>query len=122
MLSFWFFFCFFQSFGSNFTIAVRSLLTDAKFCFFYWKESIFLKLDYDDNQYNWLALSGFFFWCSFYAASQITYTPIYQSKWQEQQQQKINMLMFPLKIIVKPHKKSTLEIVFRLDQPGNPVR
>ena len=34
----------------------------------------------------------------------------------------INMLMFPQIIIIKPHKKSTLEIVCRLDQPGNPVR
>ena len=34
----------------------------------------------------------------------------------------INILMFLQKIIVKPHSKSTLEIVCRLDQPGNPVR
>ena len=43
---------------------------------------MFLKLDYDDNQYNEVALSVFF-WCNFCAASQITYTIIYQSKQQK---------------------------------------
>ena len=78
------FFAFLSDLDSHFTVMIRNLLTDAKFCFFIagnqFSSNLIMTII---NTMKSFYL--FFFWCSFFAASQITYTPTYQSKWQQQQ-------------------------------------
>ena len=114
MLSCWFFAFCFSHLDWNSTLVIINPLTDARFCFFYWNETIFLKLDYDDNQYNLFFLLVQFL--CYFKNNLYDYLPKQTTK------TLIDMLMFPQKNVFKPHNKSTWEIVCQLDQLANHVR